>query len=156
MEPSRLLRRFNQRALVPMAVAATIGWVSVTMLFLGSSRPPVPNLGSLGHLGGATSPLVGHLILFGALGLLVSTSISVITHSRRPILEVSSAVLVVSAWGVFTEWYQTTVPGRVGSLEDVLVDVLGATLGALISWILLGWVMRRGRRVRPEVSVVRF
>ena len=61
------------------------------------------------------------------------------------------------AWWLFlvghaclTEWIQTFVPGRFGSIDDVGLDVLGITLGLLV---LLAWHrLRGGWRSAPSPS----
>ena len=45
-----------------------------------------------------------------------------------------SLALVV---GIALEWYQTTVPGRYGSITDILLNSLGAALGIVIALFLL-------------------
>ena len=39
--------------------------------------------------------------------------------------------------GVALEWYQTTVPGRYGSITDILLNTVGALLGLIAAIFLL-------------------
>ena len=39
--------------------------------------------------------------------------------------------------GIALEWYQTTVPGRYGSIADVLLNSLGVALGIVAALFLL-------------------
>ncbi len=141
--------RYNRHALVSIIAVAATGWVVAAAVFLGSSRPPIPGLDDLSPWSGVPSSLIGHLVIFGALGLLVSTSIAVVAPSASPIRSIAGASLVGILLGIITEWYQTTVPARSGNLEDILVDVLGAMTGGLIVGVARPWLMQRIRRVRP-------
>jgi VanZ like family len=60
---------------------------------------------------------------------------------RRPLL----ALLLCAAFAVIDESLQNFMPGRTGSLADVIVDVSGATLAYLVYRAIL-WL---GRRRRP-------
>ena len=51
-----------------------------------------------------------------------------------------AALVVGGAWALATEWYQTTLPGRDASLEDLLANAIGTAVGALLAWL-------AGRRV---------
>ena len=110
-----------------LAIAATLGWMAVTLLFLGSSDPPAPEAGSL------PIALLGHLVLFGVLGFLASVTATTVSRSRRWVLPLVVSVLVGVLWGLFTEWYQTTLPGRSASLEDVLIDSAAAFAGGMVA-----------------------
>lgn len=59
------------------------------------------------------------------------------TDARR----LGVALALTLAWAVLDELHQTTVPGRFGSLTDMLLNALGAVLA-------LAWTVRRERRLR--------
>ncbi len=120
----------KRRGLVPLAVGVALTLTLGTMVFLGMSNPPVPDIGLIG-LGIVPADVIGHLFLFGALGFLVSGVTAFVVPSQRPFFPLVAAVIAMSVWGAFTEWYQTIVPSRSGSLEDLAADVIGASLGAL-------------------------
>ena len=129
-----------------VAVATTIGWMGVTWVFLGSAEPPTPEDAGVGAPAWVSFSLLGHLLLFGVLGFLVAVSSALVVRLKWTILDVAVAVLVGGLWGAFSEWYQTTVPARSGSLDDVVIDVvidvLGAFLGGLAAWLGRRWITR--------------
>lgn len=53
-----------------------------------------------------------------------------------PALRMSLAVLLAVALGATLEWYQVSIPGRFGTLTDVLLDTLGAVIGLLAALLL--------------------
>lgn len=57
-------------------------------------------------------------------------------HDRRPWSwrEPRWALLMVFAYACLDEWHQTFVPGRQGTLHDVLLDTLGGAFGLLLLW----------------------
>ena len=123
---------FACRALPTMGVAAAAGWMAVSLLFLASSR--FSNSGA-GLPATISSPLFAHLFLFGMLGFLTAVGALVITRSNRLAVAMVAALLVGGAWALATEWYQTTLPGRDASLEDLLANALGTVAGALLAWL---------------------
>ena len=52
-------------------------------------------------------------------------------------LRMALSLIGTAGLGAVLEWYQTTVPGRYGSLFDVLLNLIGAILGLLIALLLL-------------------
>jgi VanZ family protein len=74
----------------------------------------------------------GHVIGYAVLAVMVG-SLPV-----RPAIRNAWWLFLVSH-ACLTEWIQTFVEGRTGSLRDVLLDVLGITLGLLVlqCWQLL-------------------
>ena len=104
------------------------------VVFLGSSNPPGPDT-QIWWL-----PILAHLFLFGVLGFQVSVSVLLIARSKRLRLNLAIVVVVGSFWGVFTELYQTTVPGRGAAVDDLLIDIVGSALGGLIAGAVRLWV----------------
>ncbi len=120
------------RALPTMGVVAAAGWMGVSLVFLASSR--FSNSGA-GLPASISTPLFGHLFLFGMLGFLTAVGALVIKRSERLGVALVAALLVGGAWALATEWYQTTLPGRDASLEDLLVNALGTAAGAWLAWV---------------------
>ena len=108
-------------------------------MFLGLADPPGPTSTDTVPSGGFTLQ-VGHLFLFGILGLLVSTGAQVVRNSRSLRVALASGLLVGVTVAVFTEWYQSTIPGRSGNVEDILTDVVGVAGGAVLAWLLRTWL----------------
>jgi hypothetical protein len=52
---------------------------------------------------------------------------------RAPAARALGACAIASAYGVIDEWHQSFVPGRFASLADVVLNVLGATLGTWLA-----------------------
>lgn len=123
------------------AFASTLGWMAVIMVFLGTSDPPGPSIPY------APVKILGHLFLFTVYGFLVSVSAAYVARFKGAILNLLAVVLVGCLWAIFTEWYQTTVPGRHASPGDVLIDVVGSATGGSIAWAVKLWIARRARGV---------
>jgi VanZ family protein len=68
---------------------------------------------------------------------------------RRPLL----ALLLCAAFAVIDESFQNFMPGRTGSLADVIVDVSGATLAYVVYRAIL-WIRssRRQRAFQPRLG----
>jgi len=49
--------------------------------------------------------------------------------SLRIILALAATVML----GFFLEWYQTSVPGRYGTLADAILNAFGAVVGVLVA-----------------------
>ena len=123
---------FACRALPTIGVAAAGGWMAVSLVFLASSQF---SNSAAGLPAGISSPLFGHLFLFGMLGFVTAVGALVIRRSERLAVAMVAALLVGGAWALATEWYQTTLPGRDASLEDLLANALGTAAGALLAWL---------------------
>ena len=52
-------------------------------------------------------------------------------------LRLSSAVTLAVTFGALMEWLQTQVPGRFGTLYDVMLNAVGAMIGLLAAIFLL-------------------
>jgi VanZ family protein len=48
-----------------------------------------------------------------------------------------ASLVITVGLGVTLEWYQSTVPGRFGTLTDVLLNIGGAVVGILLAIALL-------------------
>ena len=84
-----------------------------------------------------TAPLaqkVLHVVTYAVLGALwMWTLAGIASRPARIALSLSLALVI----GIALEWYQTTVPGRYGSITDILLNSLGAALGIVIALFLL-------------------
>lgn len=97
---------------------------------------------------------VGHFTGYGILALLFrkgwySTVRATITLSRIHLRRVAMALAVSSTFLVacMDEWHQSTLPGRVSSFHDVLIDTAGALLFNLSFYLL---VSHRRRALLPQ------
>jgi len=82
-----------------------------------------------------------HVAAFAALTLAACLAYPWPARSGLPRDAVLAAALM--AYGVAIEVIQLFIPGRNGSLADVLADALGVALGLLLARL---WRRRRGRR----------
>ncbi len=110
------------------------------MLFLGTSDPPVPDA-ARDLRGEWWAPILVHLFLFGVLGILVSVSATVVGGSKRMRANLMVVVLVGTLWGLFTELFQTAVPGRGPEIDDLLANAVGSVLGGLSAWTARLWTI---------------
>ena len=131
-------RQVKRYAPPVLSVAATLAWMAVTMVFLGSSDPPTPDLSP--ELKAWRAPILVHLFLFGVLGVLVSVSTTVVGRSKRLQTNMLVVVLVGTLWGLFTELFQVTVPGRAPEVVDLLANGFGSILGGLSAWTMGVWI----------------
>ena len=105
-------------------------------LFLLSSTRPDANL--------STSPIVWlaartprriqkamHVLLYSVLAWLCFAALEPLDVTL--LLHGVLAFTIAAGFGAFNERYQTRVPGRYGSLGDVLLNSVGAVLGLLIA-----------------------
>ena len=74
-----------------------------------------------------------HVCLYGVLVLLLVWTLDSL-QSRA--LQFLIPLFVVLAFGSIMEWCQTKVPGRFGTLSDVVLNAVGAALGLLAAALL--------------------
>ncbi len=75
-----------------------------------------------------------HVVIYAVLAMLWMWTLDAI-ESRWLRIAISLASTV--GLGVILEWYQTQVPGRVGTVTDVLLNIAGAIAGVIAALILL-------------------
>ena len=75
-----------------------------------------------------------HIILYGVLALLLVWTLNGL---QSKVASIVIALIITVAFGALMEWGQTGVPGRFGSLYDIILNAAGATLGVLASIFLL-------------------
>jgi glycopeptide antibiotics resistance protein len=67
-----------------------------------------------------------HIPVYGLLAFLWRWCLNAHMEARRATI---IAFLITVCFGVFQEWVQSLVPGRFGSVNDVIFDAIGAGLG---------------------------
>lgn len=75
-----------------------------------------------------------HVIAYAALAMLWMWTLGGIQSSP---LKAATALAITIATGVGLEWYQTTVPGRYGTLTDIILNAGGAVLGVILALVFL-------------------
>lgn len=90
-----------------------------------------------------------HLAEYAVLGLLAARALGalfpgyVLGTGRKTVWRMAAVVLAFGALvASVDEWHQTSLPSRTGSMRDVLLDMLGLSLGLLVVWLI---ERRRGR-----------
>jgi len=77
---------------------------------------------------------VAHVVCYGGLAWLWFWALAGIGDTRR---RLTVAFVVAVGYGAALEWVQTMVPGRYGTLFDVLVNTIGAVAGLAAGALLM-------------------
>ena len=128
------IRLYGARTL---SITAVLGWMAFTLVFLGTSDPPTPEISAWWVSVG------GHLFLFGVLGGLTAACVATVARSPGICNYLIAVVLMGILWGTITELYQLTVPGRSASFEDLGLDLGGSMFGGIAAWAMGVWIIRR-------------
>lgn len=104
------------------------------MIFALSSMPGqvAPDASPLNRLMAWTPPQLQnslHIPLYAGLAWLWCRALSL--RNYRPGRVAATAVSLSILYGALDEWHQTFVPGRTGSLTDLMLDLIGALLAAI-------------------------
>mgnify|MGYP001553822704 FL=1 len=75
-----------------------------------------------------------HLVCYAAMTALFAWSLETIESLTGRLL---LSLLLAMALGASLEWFQINIPGRFGTLMDVILNSIGAVLGLLVAMILL-------------------
>jgi len=85
--------------------------------------------------------VTGHLLVFASLA---GTLLVAFSHGRAPRLRDAALALGITfIYALSDEWHQTFVADRNGRLDDVVTDLIGATIGVALAWIVLTFGARR-------------
>ncbi len=126
-------------------------WLTMSLLWMGVifafSHQAYSGRISEEYLGDANIPVrkLAHMSEFGLLYFLYLRSLL----SLKPVVDAAArnraiwlALTLVFAYAASDEWHQSFVPGRSSQFNDVLVDMSGAVLTALLL-LLFGKLMQR-------------
>jgi VanZ family protein len=101
--------------------------------------PPLVYMAVIFYLSSQSDPLPAvtarvwdkllHAIEYAGLAALLGRAL--LGEGLRPVTAFAAAALLAAAYGATDEYHQLSVPLRNGDLQDWLVDVMGASLGAL-------------------------
>ncbi len=116
----------------------------VVLFVLQSGLVPFDFFGGQGETGSTeffgtsvsrlTSPdIVSNIFLYVPVGMFLHWTLSRYSRSRMLMLPVTVILAAALSGGI--EWIQAYSPVRVSSLIDLISNIVGATLGALLSWI---------------------
>lgn len=106
--------------------------------------PPVVYMAVIFYLSSQSDPLpevtarvwdkVLHTVEYAGLAALLGRAL--LGEGVGPLTAFGAAVLLAAAYGATDEYHQLSVPLRTGDLQDWMVDVIGSSLGALVSVLL--------------------
>ncbi|MFW2403944.1 MAG: VanZ family protein [Gammaproteobacteria bacterium] len=117
----------------PIAIRAAITLSLMALIVIASIIPgrAQPGDSVFVFIVAETPPLVQkllHLSLYALLTLLCAWTLEAI--EPRPLRMLLAATVAITL-GAAMEWYQTKIPGRVGTLFDVALNSAGAALGLI-------------------------
>lgn len=75
-----------------------------------------------------------HILAYAVLAFLCMWTLDEI---KLPPIRITTALAITIATGALLEWYQLSVPGRFGTVTDVILNAVGAIFGVLGAAILL-------------------
>ena len=126
-----------------LSIPVAYRWV-ITLLFVGfivglSVTPGVdrPDDNLFSWLFANTAPLaqkVLHVITYAVLAVLWMWTLAGIESLPQ---RIALSFVLALVLGVVLEWYQTTVPGRYGTITDILLNTVGIVAGLVIALFLL-------------------
>jgi hypothetical protein len=75
--------------------------------------------------------IVGHVLLYFCLGLLIARYVSGVFGVKSALL-IFIVIDICAAFGIYDEFHQSFVQGRSVQVSDVILDMCGGALGALV------------------------
>ena len=75
-----------------------------------------------------------HVVVYAILALLWVWTLEPV---ESPALRIGLAILATIGLGAILEWHQTHVPGRFGTLIDVLLNIAGTLIGIIAALLIL-------------------
>jgi len=110
--------------------------VLIAMLSLtpGAAGPDASGFEWVVHVTPKLAQKLLHVVIYATLAVSLVWSIDPVARSR---LRHALAFCVAVAFGALMEWGQTFVPGRFGSLTDILLNTLGVLTGLAVARIAL-------------------
>lgn len=118
---------------IPISVRWIITLVVVTIVVALSVVPAQAKVGDsvFVWLAASTPKLLQktmHLLVYASMTCLLAWSLEGVT---RIWLRLAIAFLLAVSIGVALEWFQTRVPGRFGTLFDIILNAIGAIIGLI-------------------------
>ena len=121
-----------------------IAWGLFLFTLTSWPKPPaVPILSGIPN-----SDKLVHLVLYGVEAFFLYRAIAWPGKPRFSFLRVLTIVGALAVWGMVDEVHQSWIPGRSTEAEDVVADVTGAGVGAVLASVL----MRPRNEVGGELS----
>jgi VanZ family protein len=104
---------------------AVIFWAGLIFAFSSQSHLPYPHRFSV-----ASVSTVGHAFVYFTLSALLYWAFR--GHGAEPVVAAILAATCAFVYGLSDEWHQSFVPGRDSSLADAGVDLIAASVAALV------------------------
>lgn len=116
-------------------IPALLWMLGIFALSSQSRGPQAPGLS------GQLVAVAGHLVAFGVLAVLIAWSIGVEFDrlSRRAVV----AYAITIFYGVSDEIHQSFVPGRHATVQDVVIDAIGAAASLAMMCLVARWRRER-------------
>ena len=132
-----------------LALGAAIGWMIFILNISSQSGQDIEQgIEWLWWLGQSVS-VIGHLVIYAILAIFYVLNIFVwVMNSAFKVKWLSIVILLSGLFAIFDEIQQSSVAGRYGSIQDVLVDVIGA-IGVVIL-CKLTWMYRNNRHIKQS------
>ena len=86
-------------------------------------------------MGDLTLPFFVDKVVHGALYFVLGLALAWSWYRGNAAIPVSVFILMGSGYGVFDEWHQSFVPGRVADIADLIADGVGATVTVFGLWL---------------------
>jgi VanZ family protein len=131
--------------LAPLLWAALLSWACVILLLSSLTPRELPDAAFL-----IWDDKVNHFVAYAVGGWLAAAALRT-SRPRTPVARLLLvAVVLIAAFGILDEAFQTLTPGRTGGdIDDWVADVLGAAAGAALTLPTLPRILR-GRRARQN------
>lgn len=92
-----------------------------------------------------------HIFMFFVLGILLYVLMR--SFAVSPKKQVIFSIVFAFCYAIFDEIHQTFVPGRSGEARDVVIDTLGASVGVLVSYVVIRRVASRAKSKVENVDL---
>ena len=124
---------------VPLGLRWLITGAFVVLIVILSVTPGQATSGDTGFvwLVAVTPPPLQKLMHVVIYGMLAALWVWTLARVKTTPLRLALAFVLTVGLGAILEWYQTQVPGRFGTLNDVLLNAVGAAAGLLVAVLVL-------------------
>ena len=127
----------QRRTLVRVMVLALLAWASAILWLSSLSPDDMPDVAFV------LWDKINHAVAFAVGGWLAASSLGLARPTAGVAGRLVVAVVVIAAFGAMDEGVQTLTPGRTGAdITDWMADVVGATVGAVLSLATVGRLER--------------
>ena len=123
-----------------LSLLMALTWMG--LLFYLSHQPslPMPSLFS-------AQDKITHALAYGALAVMLLGSFP-LRADRYSWQQIGASVVIASLYGASDELHQSFIPRRSSEIGDWVAD----TLGALIAVLLVAWLVKNRRAVKPATE----